>query len=129
MGDIYPLTAIWRPIDLAPIFGSLMDQCLSCNNSLVIATTFYLNNFGDKETFLTYISVVYLHPAFFLLLVILPVFCRYYVFAIDSKNMPLILLIRFHSLKVYSKRVSRPTRSAGRLLLRSRTLFIVSSHP
>ena len=51
MCDIYPLTTIWELVNLAPIFRQAMSQCLSCNNSLEIPTTFYLNSFGDKETF------------------------------------------------------------------------------
>ena len=51
MGDIYPLTAIREPVDIVPIFGEWMDQHIDCNNSLEIPTSFYLNNFGDKETF------------------------------------------------------------------------------
>ena len=43
------LTAIRKPVDLAPIFRQLMDQCLNCNNSLKILMTFHLNNFDDKE--------------------------------------------------------------------------------
>ena len=51
MGDIYPLTAIWEPVDIVPIFGEWMDQHINCNNLLEIPTSFYLNNFRDQETF------------------------------------------------------------------------------
>ena len=51
MGNIYPLSSIQEPVELIPIFGQQMDQNISYNNSLDLPTSFYLNNFWDKETF------------------------------------------------------------------------------
>lgn len=51
MGDIYPITSIREIVDLAPVFGRQMDKHMDCNNSFNVPTSFYLNNFSDKETF------------------------------------------------------------------------------
>jgi hypothetical protein len=38
-------------MELVLWFGTKMDNQITCNNSLKIPDTFYLNNFADKENF------------------------------------------------------------------------------
>lgn len=50
MGDIVAMSDVLHPVELVPVFGSIMDRRLDCNNSLELPDTFYLNNFSDKDT-------------------------------------------------------------------------------
>ena len=50
IGDIFRLTDIMEIVELVLQFGAKMDNHITCNNSLEIPDTFYLN-FADKENF------------------------------------------------------------------------------
>ncbi|EGN98515.1 hypothetical protein SERLA73DRAFT_74717 [Serpula lacrymans var. lacrymans S7.3] len=55
-GGIYQLDAVFIPVDIIPVFRKVMDRRLNATNCHELPTTFYLNNFSDKETYNTFMS-------------------------------------------------------------------------
>ncbi len=50
-GTIIRLLDIWRPIDVIPKFGEACPEEWTQDNSVELASEFYVNSFGDKETY------------------------------------------------------------------------------
>ncbi|EGO19324.1 hypothetical protein SERLADRAFT_443376 [Serpula lacrymans var. lacrymans S7.9] len=50
-GNVYPLNSIHLPVNLIPVFGAVMNRDINSSNSMEVPTTFYVNNFSDKETY------------------------------------------------------------------------------
>ncbi len=50
-GLIVPLNAIWRPIDLVPVFGEKFVRAWRSVDAVEIAGEFFVNSFFDKNTF------------------------------------------------------------------------------
>lgn len=51
MGDIYRVSAIREFIQLIPRFQAYIPEGIDHNNSLDLISSFYVNNFSDKEAF------------------------------------------------------------------------------
>ena len=50
-GIIAPLTRIWRPVELIPVFGERCNVEWTCDTAVEEASEFYLNSFPDKATY------------------------------------------------------------------------------
>ncbi|KLO07926.1 hypothetical protein SCHPADRAFT_944890 [Schizopora paradoxa] len=51
VGKVVRLLEIWRPIDVIPVFGEECPEEWNRDNSVELATEFYVNSFADKETY------------------------------------------------------------------------------
>ena len=51
-GLVVPLTEIWRPVELIPVFGTRCDPEWTCHTAAERSKEFYLNCFSDKATYL-----------------------------------------------------------------------------
>ena len=52
-GKIVPLTLIWRPIELIPVFGRRCPTGWTSNTAVEEADDFYVNCFSDKDVYQT----------------------------------------------------------------------------
>ncbi len=50
-GVIISLQDVWRPVELIPVFEKACPLDWTCDNSLELATQFYLNCFSDKDIY------------------------------------------------------------------------------
>lgn len=51
LGDIFKLEDIREILELVPRYGQKVPAGVTCNNSLEVMDSFYINNFSDKEMF------------------------------------------------------------------------------
>lgn len=52
-GEILPLTAIWRPIEVIPVFGRHCPANWTALSAVEEADDFYVNCFSDKDVYQT----------------------------------------------------------------------------
>lgn len=50
-GKVIEISAIWRPIQLVPVFGHQCPLHWTANTAVELATQFYVNSFMDKPTY------------------------------------------------------------------------------
>ena len=50
-GLVVPLTRIWRPVELIPVFGQRCNVEWTCDTAVEESPEFYLNSFPDKATY------------------------------------------------------------------------------
>ena len=51
-GLVVPLTDVWRPVELIPVFGTRCNPEWTCYTAVERSKEFYLNCFSDKATYL-----------------------------------------------------------------------------
>lgn len=51
IGGVIPLTDIWRPIQLIPVFGKKCPVTWDSDNAVELSKEFFVNSFWDKETY------------------------------------------------------------------------------
>lgn len=50
-GEIIPLNKIWRAVQLIPSFGEACPENWTCDNSVELSESFFVNSFAEKEDY------------------------------------------------------------------------------